>query len=202
MEENQTATLDYGQQVEELSQKMDRLKFLYEQYFIGRERMAPAILRQDVEKSMRTLVASIILIRNTGIRFKINSLKAKLTSFRRYWDRTLQQIEDGIYKRDRFRLKLYEQNQSKLQEATKVKLKKDKGKAKDTPKNRNIETLMKQLVKAKKKCKESTQGINYDKFYKTITSQSEALKKRYKCKSVRFKVVIENGKTKLKATPK
>ena len=60
---------------------------------------------------------------------------------------------------------------------------------------------MKQFIAAKKKCKEPVKGISYQAFAKTLTNQSAALKKRYKCKTVRFKVVIENGKTKLKATP-
>ena len=197
MEEQIEQGIDYNQKAEDLAQKIDRLKFLYEQYFLGRERIAPQILRQDVEKNMGQINANLIHIKNTALRFQVNSLKAKLNSLRRYWDRTMQQIEDGTYKRDRFRLKLHEQNSNDS-----PKEKTSKSKDPTAPKNANIEKLMTQLISAKKKCKESTKGINYEKFYKTITSQSAALKKRYNCKSVRFKVVIENGKTKLKATPK
>jgi len=146
---------------------------------------------------------------NTALKFRVQSLQARFGSQRSHWDRVLQQIEDGTYKRDRFRIKLLEREQEKGAPGTDAKpgvvpgatpgdL---KGAAKPAAKSAAIETLMQQFVVAKKQCKEATAGLTYEKFAKTITEQTSALKKQYNCKTVRFKVVVENGRPKLKATP-
>jgi len=196
-------------QVKELAEKIDRLKFLYEQYFLGRERAAPQHLRQDVEGLLKKILQVPNI--NTALKFKIQSLQARFGSQRSHWDRVLQQIEDGTYKRDRFRIKLMERDQEKGDAKAETKpgiavtpgaTPSDlKATAKPAAKSAAIETLMEQFVVAKKQCKEATGGLTYEKFAKTITDQTSALKKQYNCKTVRFKVVVENGKPKLKATP-
>jgi len=197
MMEATESKVNFEEKVSTLAQNIDRLKVLYENYFIGRERVAPQVLRQEVDRSLSFLLSQLIHIQNTALRFQVNSLRAKLNSYRRHWDRSMQQIEDGTYRKHHKRLQLTKGH--KLDEPKKPTASKKKKTSNN--KNPGIEALMNQFITAKKKCNEPTKGIDYNSFSKTITKQTSALKKRFKGKKVRFRVVIEKGKTKLKATP-
>ena len=54
-------------QIDELEQRVDRLRALYEQYFMGIEKLEPTIQRKDVDR--RVWVLRREQIRNTGLRF-------------------------------------------------------------------------------------------------------------------------------------
>ncbi|MCA9665766.1 MAG: hypothetical protein KC503_09270 [Myxococcales bacterium] len=83
--------------------KLDRLRMLYEQYFLGIEKREPQMQRQEVVRLMRLLESTPI--RNTGLKFRFRTLMQKYNSYRTYWNRTLRQIEKGTYHRDVARLK-------------------------------------------------------------------------------------------------
>ncbi|MDB4958866.1 MAG: hypothetical protein JWO36_6435 [Myxococcales bacterium] len=81
-----------------LDKTLDRLKVLYEQYFLGIQKSAPAYLHTDVERKLRDLTQ--ISIRNTGLRYRFATLQQKFGSYNSYWRRTLRQIENGTYGRN------------------------------------------------------------------------------------------------------
>ena len=83
--------------VEEFTQKIETLRVRYEQYFVGTEKKAPIQLRMDVARLMRDLEHANI--RNTALKFKVNTCIQKFTSYSTYWNRVLREIEDGTYKR-------------------------------------------------------------------------------------------------------
>jgi len=58
-----------------------------------------------------------------------------------------------------------------------------------------------QFVDTKKQCKESTAGLTYDRFSEKLRKNTNDLKERYKCRSVKFQVYVKNGKAALRATP-
>lgn len=70
------------------------------------------------------------------------------------------------------------------------------------PKADPIQRIFDQYVAAKKKANETTDGLTPDKMAAIIRQQTAALKQKYNCKSVEFRVVVEDGKAKLKAIPK
>lgn len=78
--------------------RLDRLKALYEQYFQGMERLEPTIPRKDFERRLFALRKE--QPRNTAMRFRMQTLVQKYTSFQTYWTRTTRQIEEGTYRRD------------------------------------------------------------------------------------------------------
>ncbi len=90
------------EQVEELldtvDKTLDRLKTLYEQYFLGIQKQAPSFIHSDVERKLRDLTQ--INIRNTGLRYRLATLQQKFGSYNSYWRRTLRQIENGTYARN------------------------------------------------------------------------------------------------------
>ncbi len=90
------------EQIEELldtvDSTLDRLKTLYEQYFLGIQKQAPSYIHSDVERKLRELTQ--LNIRNTGLRYRLATLQQKFGSYNSYWRRTLRQIENGTYARN------------------------------------------------------------------------------------------------------
>lgn len=82
----------------ELETKMGRLRSLYEQYFMGIERIPPATARKEVFRLIRR--AEGIYVRNTAQKFRLRSLVQRFNSYKAYWNRVEKQIEEGTYERD------------------------------------------------------------------------------------------------------
>jgi hypothetical protein len=80
-----------------LDTTLDRVRVLYEQYFLGIQKQAPAYLHTDVERKIRELAQ--IQVRNTALRYRFATLQQKFGSYNSYWRRTLRQIENGTYSR-------------------------------------------------------------------------------------------------------
>ena len=83
------------EQLDDLALKIDRIKTLYEQYFMGIEKIEPLVARKDITRSMLELQQ--MHIRNTGLRFRFNTLLQKWNIYTTYWNRTLREIENGTY---------------------------------------------------------------------------------------------------------
>jgi len=83
--------------LEELELRLERLRALYEQYFLGIERIEPQVARKDVDR--RVYVLRREKIRNTGKRFKLQTLIQRYNTFQQYWQRICREIENGTYKR-------------------------------------------------------------------------------------------------------
>jgi hypothetical protein len=93
VEPNEIATL-----VDELEDRVDRLRAIYEQYFMGIERLEPLILRKDVDR--RVWILRREQIRNTALRFKLQNAIQRYNTFQQYWQRICREIENGTYARD------------------------------------------------------------------------------------------------------
>lgn len=94
--------MEYGeieQLVGELETRLDRLRALYEQYFMGIERLEPLIPKKDVERRVQALRR--VQIRNTALRFRFQMIVQRYNTFQSYWIRTCREIENGTYRRDR-----------------------------------------------------------------------------------------------------
>jgi hypothetical protein len=84
--------------LEDLETRMERLRALYEQYFMGIERLEPQIPRKDVDR--RIWILRREQIRNTGLRFRFQMLVQRYNTYQQYWGRVTREIENGTYKRD------------------------------------------------------------------------------------------------------
>ena len=96
-ESQQQTSLDIAEVLKELELKIDRLKVLYEQYFMGIEKMEPQVARKEVTRMMLQLQQQYI--RNTAMRFKFNTMLQRWQLYITYWNRTLREIENGTYVR-------------------------------------------------------------------------------------------------------
>ncbi len=87
--------------VGELETRVDRLRALYEQYFMGIEKMVPAVPHKDVERRIQVLRKE--QIRNTAVRFRFQMIIQRYNTYQTHWQRICRQIEEGTYKRDMLR---------------------------------------------------------------------------------------------------
>jgi hypothetical protein len=81
------------------------LKVTYEQYFMGMERRPPTAAHASLKKKVNSLKNGFV--RNTAAKFRVNSLHTKFLSYERLWQRTIQEMEAGTYRRDVFKAKLH-----------------------------------------------------------------------------------------------
>ncbi len=84
-------------QLEELETRVERLRSLYEQYFLGIEKIPPAVPQKDVDRRLYALRRE--QIRNTARRFKLQTIIQRYNTYQQYWMRIMREIEHGTYRR-------------------------------------------------------------------------------------------------------
>lgn len=178
-----------------LDNKIKQLKFEYEQYFMGGRPREPVMLRGDVQKIVTKY--SNTGIQNTALRFKFNNLCARFYALRRQWDAILKQIEEGTYKPHLFKAKLHERERGvddAAPPAAAAKARRDEVTGGGTD-------LFEAYCKARRECGDDPAGLTREKLDQLVAQQRAAIQKKFGCDEVRFRVVVEAGKAKLKATP-
>ncbi len=91
-------TAEIERELDDLETRIDRLRALYEQYFLGIEKMEPAIPRRDAERKIQILRKE--QVRNTAQRFKFQMLVQRYNTMQQHWARVTREIENGTYRRD------------------------------------------------------------------------------------------------------
>jgi hypothetical protein len=176
-----------------LDARMKMLRNEYEQYFLGSRKREPQLLRGEVQKII-TYYANVP-IRNTGHRFKFNNLRARYFAFRRHWDDTQRKIEDGTYERHRFQAELHER---------------ERGLAADEPpevarpaapaERKDLDQLYSAWIEARSATGQPTAGLTREKLAAQLEQQTKTIQERFGGGEVRFRVVVEDGRAKLKAS--
>ncbi len=183
----------YADELTELDEGIQNLQVLYEKYFIGLDRKPPEQERKRISDRARELRTASI--RNTALKFKINTLFAKLISFERMWDRTLREIEDGTYKRDVFKAKMHQKDKDAVPAAAR------KPASAPVISDANLRRLYDTYLVARQRCGEPIAGLSFDSMATRIRAQVPELLQKHKAKNIEFKVVIKGGKAVLKAVP-
>ncbi len=209
-------------EVHALEEELEELKAKYEQYFLGVERKEPARRREELHK--RVLRVKEAFTRNTGLKFRIQTLNARYLSYERMWLRSSKEKEEGTYRRDLFkaRLRAHKEEARASGSAPAVKPAEQAPAATPAPPplprpaaktpppapapgampEPQLRALYDAYVAAKKSCNEDVSRISYDAVARTVSKQIPELMTRYKAKSVEFKVDVKDGKAVLKAIPK
>jgi hypothetical protein len=172
-----------------LDQKLNELIIKYEQYFIGLEKREPLPLLGEVEKVVRRNTG--VPINNTMYKHRFNMLVARLNTYREHWNRTLKLMEEGRYARDRFISDLHRRQKNKPERPQPV--------APIAPVDTDIDRLVHEFREARKACNLPVDKITRELVAATIEKQKPALAARLGTDHLAFRVVIEDGKPKLKA---
>ena len=90
--------------VEYITKEIERLRTVYEQYFMGLIKENPIQMREKVASTIRKIHG--VPIQNARLKFKYQQCVSRYNTYATYWDRTLRKIEEGTYERDVFRANL------------------------------------------------------------------------------------------------
>ena len=179
-----------GETLEELLQlldhKLSQLRRDYDQYFLGTRPREPVLLRGEVQKHIVVLTNQPI--QNTALRFKFGSICSRYQAFRRQWDETLRKIEAGTYERHRFKAKLHGVGSG--------------GAGAQAPDPKRAEDdLFQSYQDARLACGQNVKGLTRDKLEGVLERQRSQLRKKYgDDANFSFRVAVEQGKVRLKAT--
>ena len=170
-----------------LDSKLGQLRLVYEQYFLGTRPREPISERRDVDKSFLKL--SSRTIQNTALRFRFRSMSSKHQAFKRQWDDTLRKIENGTYSRHRFKANLHERERFL------------------TPKiaihanaTQNMGELFDAYREAARSCGLDVTSMSQRKLESALKKQRTSLRERYGDQKFRFKVIVKEGRVKLRAS--
>jgi len=172
-----------------LEQMLADLVLRYEQYFSGLEKREPLPLRAEVEKAVRRHTGTPI--NNTMLKHKFTTLVARLNTYREHWNRILRLMEEGKYSRDRFISDLHQKQRGAAQPARSTAVR-------PGPDN-EIERVYREYCEARKSCNLPVDGISRDQIRAAIEKQKPALKGKLGTDDLNFRVVVEDGKPKIKA---
>lgn len=194
-EESKIAEQNHNALLTQIDERINELKKNYESYFLGMLKREPYNERQELERIVRSLLAKSFT--NTAHKFKFKQLCARFNTYKQYWNNILRKIEEGTYERDRFKLA----HKDKVIKSG-VLSERERNKVEQYEDNIKLKNLYNALLDSKQKCKENTNNVYFSNFKEIIDKQTADIKKKYKCKSVDFEIIVHKGKTKLKAFPK
>lgn len=174
-----------------LDQQLKELICKYEQYFIGLEKREPLLLLSEVEKLVRRYTGTPI--NNTMYKHRFTMLVARLNTYREHWNRILKLMEDGRYSRDRFISDLHKRQQNQPPE-------KQAAPAPRSPENpHELDRILHEFLEARAACNLPVNTITRALIAETIEKQKPLLAAKLGSEDLVFRVVVENGKPKLKA---
>ena len=166
----------------------------YEQYFIGLEKREPLQLMSEVEQLVRRYTNTPI--NNTMYKHKFTMLVAKFNTYREHWNRILRLIEDGKYTRDRFIRDLHQRQAAESSQTAGS----SRSEAAQHSRGVDLYRVYKEFCEARKVCNMPVDNFSIDVVAATIKRQKPALVARLGTEDLIFRVVVENGKPKIKAS--
>ncbi len=177
--------------LDEFEQKLFLLKIAYEKYFSGIEPIEPVKEREDLRRLVRTLQRERIT--NTRQRFRLQQLRARFASMELYWQRNLLMLERGTHPRARFRARLRGEVEPPPAEAPRRLTRAEK-------EDQALRAVYESYVAARRKCGQSD-DLSYEAVKSVLKKQISTIRSRYRCKSVKLRVTVEDGKARVKAIP-
>ena len=166
-----------------LKESVRLLKVEYEKYFAGIEKRSPHQQHEELKREFRRVQSE--LSNRTADKFMFQQCQASLSTHERQWGRICQRIEEGTYKRPR------------VNRASMPSPQKPRAPAQPTA-DKALDDLHQSYIDAQRQVG-GGRRVTKEVLAKTIRRQTQALKERYNCDSVNFKVKVNEGKVVLKA---
>jgi hypothetical protein len=180
-----------------LEHKLNALKLDYERYFLGTRPREPVMARGEVQKIV--IFYSNQAIPNTAQRFKFNSVNSRYQAYKRQWDNILRQMEAGTYKRDVFKANIRDKQRNAESAEKPAAAAKGAAGAKGARSKSAGSELFDSYVNAAQACGQKVAGLTPKKLQAVVDKQTKMLQSKLGCKDISFRVVVQDGKVKLKA---
>lgn len=198
MRSDNVAQEEIDELLDELDQLVKRLRIEYEQYFAGTLRRPPQLLQGKVQKIIVKFAAQPP--RNTRQKFRFNQLNSRYQVFRQQWGRTQRQIEQGTYKPHQFKARMRdrERGADTLSPAAAA----GSGEANAPARKKGgVDQLYDALMSARRKTGDHDAGIDRERLASLVRKQTESIRAKHGSEArVKFRVVVEGGKAKVKAS--
>ena len=220
---------EVAQDVDEVESELNALRGLYEQFFLGMEKRPPTRAHERFRKRMAALRTAPA--RSAAITFRLQSLQASVATYERLWLRTLQEMEDGTYRRDLFKARMRRQNSrpevpaAKPPEPASAAARKPPAQDKAEPapppaappepvihiagasppdplSETRLRGVYRAYVEAKRRCNEDTTRLSFDAVATSLKKQVPELLERHNARDVEYRVFVKDGKAILRAVPK
>jgi replicative superfamily II helicase len=174
-----------------LENELKELIKRYEQYFIGLEKREPLQLLSAVERLVRRY--SNVPITNTMYKHQYSALVARFNTYREHWNHTLRLIEEGKYSRDRFISNLHQHQRNKG-------IVKQGEPSKSSSLDPELDRIFIELREARKACNLPVDNLSIEQVAVTIEKSKAVLAARLGTSNLVFRVVVEDGKPRIKAS--
>lgn len=175
--------------IRKLEKDIEQLKKAYERHFSGVERLAPEKLAASVAREVRSFTTTVIT--NTALRFRVQQAISRYQTYLTYWQKTLKELEEGKKSRRR----LGEKPAATVPEGGDTLEMTGSGAAKG-----NIERFYAALAREYQRA-----GIKkvpeMGRVQVALEDQMKAIREKFSCEKVVFKVFSEKGKVRIKASP-
>lgn len=188
----------YESRLDEFEQEIFQLKIEYDKYFNGFERIEPQADRDRARRTLHEL--ELDCPNNTAQAHKMRSLKARFAAYELYWQRNLVQIERGTHPKFKFRAGLKERERQATEEAARKEAAAREQHERARREDRAWKAIFDSYLEARRSCGQSTE-VPFEAVRDTLKKQVAAIKEKTGCKSVKFRVAVEDGKAKVKAIP-
>jgi hypothetical protein len=175
---------------------IQQLKITYEKYFSGIEKIEPVKEREDLRRTIRELDRE----RPTNLvqRHRYQTLRARYISLDQYIQRNLFQIERGTHPKFKFRADLSERRRQGERPVEAARgADPEPGRVEE---EESYRAVFDRYLEARRACGQND-DLEFERVRSAIHNQVRAIKSRFKCTSVRFRVVVEEGKARIKAVP-
>jgi len=90
--------------LDDLEKQAEGVRRDFDQYFLALIKRPPTTSQAQLAGVFRKMKEEELRDWNTQDKFRFNQIHARFVSMERVWARTLKQIEDGTYKRDKFKV--------------------------------------------------------------------------------------------------
>jgi hypothetical protein len=216
-----------AEEVEVLEVQINVLRARYEQFFLGMDKRPPVPEHDQFRRRMLPLRQPTV--RNSAMGFRIQSLQEKVAIYERMWSRTLQEMENGTYRRDLFKARrrrvsspqvpaVKPQGPAAAPEQPAAPAKSARPTATgaepvihiagrpaervDPLAESRLRGVYQAYVEAKKQCNEDTATLSFDQVAARLRKQVPELLVRHRAQDVEYRVFIKDGKAVLRAVPK
>jgi len=207
-------------EVDAVEALLHALRGQYEQFFLGMEKRPPTWAHDQFKKRLAAL--KTVPARNSALSFRIESLQASAKTYERLWARTLQEMEDGVYRRDLKRAR--RRRKTSTPEAPPPGQQPATGKKGAQPTapsppseavvhiagtappdplaESRLRSVYRAYVEAKRRCNEDTARLSFDAVAASLKKQVPELLQRHNARDVEYRVFVKDGKAILRAVPK
>lgn len=181
------------EELADLTARIERLRVLYQQYFMGMERIPPLVQREQLERRVRE--SALNDVRRAAVKFRFQSLIQRLRTYEVYWDRLQRDIEEGRVERG-----VAQEGGLRPARAPRADAERAAAPPDPTPED-PVEALFRDFLRAREQVGLPVEGITLDAFRLSIERQRRIHSERLGVPDVSFTVAVKDGRVVLQARP-